>query len=266
MENLGEFLRTEREKKNITMDQIAKDTKISKGVLFAIESNSFEDLPGGFFNVGILRTYSKYIGVDENLVISEYKRQYEKKEEKTFFDEFKKEKINFSFNKKRVIIILLPLLILLFLIWLFYPSGISSKEVIAIGKTIKQNHSITQKEQNNKDINNNIETNPSEIETPLVLKSEENQTNENIKTLNIALHFNDQCWIEITKGGKIIVSKLFLAGQNFIANGDNFNIKLGNPTAVQFLINGKKATLNSKPGFTLTFNLNTTNYKKYINE
>jgi cytoskeletal protein RodZ len=259
MENLGEFLRNEREKKNIILGQIAKDTKISKGVLFAIESNSFEDLPGGFFNIGILRTYARYIGVDEDMVISEYKRRYERKEEKTFLNEFAKEKIDFSFNKKKMIIIFLFFLVVLFFIWLFYPSGISSKEVIAIDKTVKK--------QNKKSHNNvkNIREKTPTIKTPLVLKPEEKQTDESIKKINIALHFNDQCWIEIKTRGKIIVSKLFLAGQSFLTNGDNFDIKLGDPTVVQFLINGKKAVFNSKPGVPLTIKLNISNYKQYIN-
>jgi cytoskeletal protein RodZ len=264
MENLGEFLRNEREKKNITLEQIAKDTKISKGVLFAIESNSFEDLPGGFFNIGILRTYARYIGVNENTVIPEYKRRYERKEEKTFLNEFTKEKIVFPFNKKKIIIIFLSFLAVLLLIWLFYPSGISSKEVIAFDKTGKKQS--TEKKQNKKSHNNvkDIRGKAPTINTPLVLKTEEKQTDESIKTINIALHFNNQCWIEIKKREKIIVSKLFFAGQSFLANGDNFDIKLGDPTVVQFLINGKKAVFNSKPGIPLTIKLNISNYKQYI--
>ncbi len=72
--SLGEKLRTAREERGITLSEVAEQTRISPLYLEAIDSDNFKILPGGIFNKGFVRSYAKYVGVDEQEALREYSR------------------------------------------------------------------------------------------------------------------------------------------------------------------------------------------------
>jgi len=72
--SFGEKLRLEREKRNITLDQVSVSTKIGIRMLRALEENQFNQLPGGIFNKGFIRAYSRVVGLDEEQTIADYLR------------------------------------------------------------------------------------------------------------------------------------------------------------------------------------------------
>ncbi|HYL93167.1 MAG TPA: helix-turn-helix domain-containing protein, partial [Alphaproteobacteria bacterium] len=72
MGTFGERLRREREARNITLEEIAESTKISRRSLQALEQEDFSRLPGGVFNRGFVRSYARHIGIDEDQAVSEY--------------------------------------------------------------------------------------------------------------------------------------------------------------------------------------------------
>lgn len=74
MESVGELLRSEREAQEKTLDDVAKATKMSAGILEAIESDRFSVLPAPVYVKGHLRTYARFLGLDEDDVIDKYMR------------------------------------------------------------------------------------------------------------------------------------------------------------------------------------------------
>lgn len=73
MADLGLLLKREREARNISIEEIASSTKIVSRYLEALEADRFDVMPGGFFIKGIIRTYSRYLGLDEEEVLSRYR-------------------------------------------------------------------------------------------------------------------------------------------------------------------------------------------------
>ena len=63
-ESVGEFLKRERELRQITLREVAEGTKISIRRLKSIEADQFEDLPAEVFVRGFIRSYADYIGID----------------------------------------------------------------------------------------------------------------------------------------------------------------------------------------------------------
>jgi transcriptional regulator with XRE-family HTH domain len=61
-----------RQKRGVTLEQIAESTKISMRFLRAIEDEEFEKLPGGIFSTSYLRQYASEIGFDESELLSRY--------------------------------------------------------------------------------------------------------------------------------------------------------------------------------------------------
>ncbi len=71
---LGEKLREAREERDITISEVAEQTRISSQYLECIENNDYRSLPGGIFNKGFVKTFAKYVGVDEQEALVDYSR------------------------------------------------------------------------------------------------------------------------------------------------------------------------------------------------
>src|ERR1700722_16460252 len=65
MSSVGETLRAERQRKNFSLEQIARETKINSHLLDAIEKNQFDQLPRGVFAKSFVRQYARALGLDE---------------------------------------------------------------------------------------------------------------------------------------------------------------------------------------------------------
>lgn len=68
----GERLERERVKRGIKLEQISGQTKISTRMLRALETEEFEKLPGGVFNRAFVRSYARYLGLDEEQAVADY--------------------------------------------------------------------------------------------------------------------------------------------------------------------------------------------------
>ena len=71
---LGEKLRQAREERGITLSEVAEQTRISSIYLEAIDHDDYRNLPGGIFNRGFVKSYAKYVGVDEQEALLDYSR------------------------------------------------------------------------------------------------------------------------------------------------------------------------------------------------
>lgn len=70
--SFGANLKRERELRGITLDEIARETKISVRILACIDSDRFDQLPRGLFRRSFVRSYARYLGIDEGKAVQEY--------------------------------------------------------------------------------------------------------------------------------------------------------------------------------------------------
>ena len=73
--SVGAYLSQERNRKNISLVEIAKVTRISLQYLEALEKDEFQTLPASIFVRGFLRTYAAQIGLDPKEVLDLYEAQ-----------------------------------------------------------------------------------------------------------------------------------------------------------------------------------------------
>jgi transcriptional regulator with XRE-family HTH domain len=71
MIGFGEHLRREREMRGVSLEEISAATKISIRFLQAIEDEELSKLPGGIFTRSFVRTYARYLGLDEERVLAD---------------------------------------------------------------------------------------------------------------------------------------------------------------------------------------------------
>lgn len=69
----GARLRAEREAREISLEEIARVTKISIHLLHAMENDDWAALPGGIFTRNFIRLYANHLGLDAERWVEEFK-------------------------------------------------------------------------------------------------------------------------------------------------------------------------------------------------
>ena len=72
MSKLGEQLRAQRERKGITLEQAAGDTRIREKFLKALEDGDYQSLPGPVYTRGFLRNYAEYLDLETDELVMLY--------------------------------------------------------------------------------------------------------------------------------------------------------------------------------------------------
>jgi cytoskeletal protein RodZ len=62
-----------RQTSGISLEEIARNTKLKVTTLKAIEDANFDVLPGGIYNISYIRQYARAIGVDEGTLLKMYR-------------------------------------------------------------------------------------------------------------------------------------------------------------------------------------------------
>lgn len=68
----GERLKRERELREVSLSEIATATRIAPKFLEALENEQWNKLPGGVFGHGFVRSIARYLGLNEEDLLSEY--------------------------------------------------------------------------------------------------------------------------------------------------------------------------------------------------
>jgi cytoskeleton protein RodZ len=77
MTDFGGKLRQARERRGVSLRQIAASTKISVAVLEALERNDVSRLPGGIFTRAFVRSYAAEVGLDPEETVREFLARFD---------------------------------------------------------------------------------------------------------------------------------------------------------------------------------------------
>lgn len=77
MTDFGSKLREARERRGISLRQIADSTKISASSLDALERNDISKLPGGIFSRAFVRSYAAAVGLDPEQTVKEFLERFQ---------------------------------------------------------------------------------------------------------------------------------------------------------------------------------------------
>lgn len=76
MLDIGNSLRSARERRGIDLDDAAEATKIRATYLVAMEEESFDALPGPTYARGFLRAYAEYLELDPQVLVDEFNARF----------------------------------------------------------------------------------------------------------------------------------------------------------------------------------------------
>jgi len=68
----GDRLKREREMRGVSLDEVSAATRIAPKYLEALENDQWDQLPGGVFNRGFIRSIGRFLGLDVDSLVAEY--------------------------------------------------------------------------------------------------------------------------------------------------------------------------------------------------
>lgn len=80
-ESLGRYIRRERQMRDVSLEQISRETKIKLSVLEALEDDRFEALPAPAIVKGFLRSYAEIVGLSGHSLVLRYESVLEERGE-----------------------------------------------------------------------------------------------------------------------------------------------------------------------------------------
>jgi len=80
-EILGKTIKKARESKQLSIEEASEKTRIPKKIIQAIEGDRLSEIPSVFYARGFVRTYSKFLGCENEKAVKDYLAGSEKKKE-----------------------------------------------------------------------------------------------------------------------------------------------------------------------------------------
>jgi cytoskeleton protein RodZ len=76
MAGFGQELRSERERRGVSLERLCAETKVKASHFEALEQGDYRSLPGGVFRRGIVRAYLVTLGLDESVWMPHFEASY----------------------------------------------------------------------------------------------------------------------------------------------------------------------------------------------
>lgn len=243
MNRLGDALKSEREKRKISLEYIAAQTNININALTALENNRCEEIPGGFYFKNYLKSYLNAIDADVDAFFETHSEElaasYNKKTEtsssyctKLKYSRFKKTNI--------LLIILAGVALAAFLVYL----GYNKKEEIIKGWNDWNKKQEQEQEQEQKQESAGTVIPQTGID--FMAYHVQDDFNRDYAPLNVVIEFTGRCWALVNRGKEKLIEKTFQAGEKLETGGYNLTLYLDNPAGSRFFLNGKEVTYLQK--------------------
>lgn len=228
MASIGQELKRERELRGISLKEIADVTKINVRFLRALEEDRLEMLPEQFFTRGIIRTYAKYLGLDEQSALNTYLEGLQTQETQETLNGDKKSKVRESpesLPKKKKISLLFAFMVLVILALIIIIYFVFRNDESPPPDTSKMESTIQ-----------NIEEKP--ITTPSITQEE---PEIELEELNIEITVQQETWLEIFADQEMVDSGIKAPGERLQFKAlQEFLIHIGNAGGITYTINSEE--------------------------
>ena len=239
---VGYTLRQERERQNLSIEDIEQGTSIRALYIEAIENGEYDKLPGNVYTKGFIKNYAKFLELDADAMVKEFmadiaelsetpplpaeEKTPEKKSEPQPVKQEKKP-LGYSVQdegRSRSGLLIIAAVVLIAVLaggaWSWLSS--SDGEVAKVEPPIEQTQPV-------------VEEPPAENPTPVA-----NANPAPSDSVQVQARFNDRCWLLVTVDGAVVQEGVVDGGQTLTWEGkDNINFRLGNAGAVEFFQGGK---------------------------
>ena len=238
METVGQILSSERNCKNLSINDIAAELKISKNIIIDLENDNIKNNPDIIFNIGHLRSYSNFLELDTDIIIKKFKNDLSfniKKEKKNITPIVE----NNFFKIERFFAASLILIVFSSFYFLFIYENNNQIDYALVPDIPESLEPIIEKANTfDNDLSQENDSNISDvINNSSAIASME--IDENISTV-ATLKILNPTWLQLRdENNNIVLSKLMDKDEEFSYKLNlNYNITAGNAGNILVLIDG----------------------------
>jgi len=255
---IGQRFRKAREGKNYSVADVAKELRLPKDIITAIEADDFHSLPSTTYLFGYVRNYARLLGISPDDAVNAYQEiefdqpQYIadalRKTQRPVMTENQAKKSSFSIWP----IVLLLVVVMVVSVYVFFSDlkQIVSPEVFETNEPEQEVLSLPDEvdaptEVINKPVVNKAEAQPlvqseNVVEASVPSVKEAEQVKEAKTDGQLRLVFKEDCWVEIRDvSRKVLLVDLVKAGDSRTLQSDSaIKVFLGNAPGVQVFYNG----------------------------
>lgn len=231
--SFGEWLRRQREMREISLRDIADRTKISLRYLEAMEADRFDLLPAPIFAKGFLREYARYVGLSPDEVVNHYLAVHQPEELEQPGDatliamEKKRRKKGRSWTWGLFLLLAGALLLALvaFVSWLVdrrenAPAAAPPPQVVSPQPSLQ----------------------PAATPPPILPEAPK-------APLEVTLDFSAECWVKAVMDGKSPIEEIHVQGESMqLEAQQKIDVRLGNAAAADIQVNGYPFEFDKTPG------------------
>lgn len=246
MSDFGLHLKQARERRGISLRQIAASTKISTGALEALERGDFSRLPGGIFSRAFVRAYADEVGLDPEETVRQYTELADAAAASSELESSSAEITDDDrafLERQRKAGKWLQAIAVLFLIAI--GGGIGYWRISVAASKAPAVQVVT-------------ESSVPPVSAPAVPAPAPSATTPDAPaesavpvptTVSIQLRATASCWVQVTADGKLVLSRNLTAGESQTFVGEKeVTLQLGNAGAIEWTVNGKPAISLGAPG------------------
>ena len=253
--SIGEELRRERTVREVSLEDISRETKISVANLEALERNELEKLPGGIYTLNFIKAYVKYLGLSEEKILNSY--YYQISGQTTTKDQ-KKKALGSGKSRRR----LFPFLVVIILAGVLAVYLLMSQVYRSEGdveRSSPENGGLLKKEEK-RTVKGNPEAlgtySPGGVEGYRKEPAEEERISgreapegEKVEPLKFEFLIKKKCWLTVYSDDELEVTGHVTEGEaKTLYAYQKVKISVDNPAAVSMKINGKSAHSLGKEG------------------
>ncbi len=252
---IGGVLRAARLARKRSIEDVSRATKITPSVLRALENDQFEAVPGGLFTRGFLRAYAREVGVDGEELVRRFREEVEPpvtspappaQTQMSDADDLSTDMGEPPAAAKHTQIIQFAVILVVAVGYL--ASLRQAKPSARIDAPV--------------DAPVAIRADAVPVATPVATTG---STPPAPASLAVEIHATGPCWVQATADGERTVRRLMSAGTaETIDVRDNLTLRVGNPAAVTFSINGVAGRSIGRSGMPTTIRIDRSNYESFL--
>ena len=260
--DVGLELRQARERRGITLQQISSTTKISLRVLQAIEAADESRLPAKVFTRSFVKTYATQVGLDPADTTRRYLEQFEPPPAPSQTSDTARESIpdtpvQQETPGRRVARVLQGR---------FGTASVLLLTALTAVALVTKNYKQAKRNETPRAapivgaaglIPAAVHQQPTAVAT--------SGTTRGTDALHLAIAPIGPCWVRATVDGQPVLAKLFAAGDRVQVDApSDVTLRVGDPAAFAFSINGAPARIPGAPGQPVTVRITKENYSRFL--